>query len=164
MFLYGLTAGSIIPLTIVYFIRPESLVNLFEFLSSSFLIAFNWSDGVAKRFNLSLDLFSLNSSTTKEYSCYTIEHWYSFFSYLTYFCLFSSILLLVCNQRLKSLVSNENSIDWLFYYFCILIFALASIFVRILIEHYLLGHLKFLTMIYLFWFLISFGFVWLSTR
>ncbi len=34
MFMYGLTAGSIIPLTIVYIIRPESLTNLFDFLSS----------------------------------------------------------------------------------------------------------------------------------
>ena len=95
MFLYGLTAGSIIPLTIVYLIRPESLTNLFDFMSSTFLIAFNWSEGVAQRFNLSHDLFSLTDSsglpTLKMYSCYTIESWYNAFSWIIYICFILSL-------------------------------------------------------------------------
>src|SRR5215475_660624 len=97
MFMYGLTVGSIIPLTIVYMIRPESLTNLFDFLSSSFLIAFNFSEGVAQRFNLSNDLFfptNQNSeSRMKTYSCYTIEFWYNIVSWIIYICFILSLIL-----------------------------------------------------------------------
>ncbi|CAF4843732.1 unnamed protein product, partial [Rotaria magnacalcarata] len=44
--------GSVVPLSIVYVMRPDSLNNLFDLVSSSLLIAFNWSEGVAQRFNL----------------------------------------------------------------------------------------------------------------
>ncbi len=175
MFMYGLTAGSIIPLTIVYLIRPESLSNLFDFMSSSFLIAFNWSEGVAQRFNLSHDLFSINNQNTivsmKMYSCYTIEYWYNVFSWIIYLCFILSLILLILNQRLKT--SEEEifqddhdnlGIDFVFYYFCVFIVAIISILIRILMEHYLLGYLKPFTIVYLLWYIVSFAIVWLWNR
>jgi hypothetical protein len=177
--MYGLTAGSIIPLTIVYLIRPESLTNLFDFMSSSFLIAFNWSEGVAQRFNLSYDLFSMNNHNTivsmKMYSCYTIEYWYNVFSWIIYLCFILSFILLILNLRLKT--SEEEffqeddhhdhynlGIDFVFYYFCVFILAIISIFIRILMEHYLLGYLKPFTIVYLLWYIVSFAIVWLWNR
>lgn len=175
MFMYGLTAGSIIPLTIVYLIRPESLTNLFDFLSSSLFLALNWSDGVAQRFNLSLDLFSSHNqntlSTIKMYSCYTIEYWYNIFSSIIYICFFLTIILFIYKQRLKNSQEyflNENhesiDIDMVFYYFCIFIFAIISILIRLFMEYYLLGYLKLFTIVYLLWYIISFAFVWLWNR
>lgn len=185
MFLYGLTAGSIIPLSIVYIIRPESLTNLFDFLSSSFLIALNWSDGVAQRFNLSHDLFSSSnphhphSKTTnvlsmKLYSCYTIESWYNGFTWLIYFCFLSSLILFIVNQHWKTseeFFPEENlheqidlGLDVLFYYFCIFILALIAILVRMTMEYYLLGYCKVVTLVYLLWYILSFAFVWLWNR
>ncbi|CAF0754111.1 unnamed protein product [Adineta ricciae] len=110
MFMYGLTAGSIIPLSVVYIIRPESLTNLLEFVSSSLLLALNWSEDVAQRFNLSHDLFSSTHNTNsilprKLYSCYTIESWYNLFSWIIYICFVLSLIIFIFNQRFKS--SNE---------------------------------------------------------
>ncbi|CAF2598946.1 unnamed protein product [Rotaria sp. Silwood2] len=103
--MYGLTAGSIIPLSIVYMMRPESLKNLFDLISSSLLIAFNWSEGVAQRFNLSSDLFfnnDINETTSiKVYSCYTIEYWYNIFSWIIYFSFILSLILFILNQRVQ---------------------------------------------------------------
>ena len=180
MFIYGLTAGSIIPLTAVYLIRPESLTNLFDFLSASFLIALNWSEGVAQRFNLSHELFSLNNENTivpmKMYSCYTIEYWYNIFSWLIYLCFILSFILLILNFRFKTSEEEyfqENDdyheqehlgIDFLFYHFCVFLLAIISISIRILMEHYLLGYLKSLTIAYLLWYIVSFAIVWLWNR
>ncbi|CAF4019327.1 unnamed protein product [Adineta steineri] len=120
MFMYGLTAGSIIPLSIVYIMRPESLTNLFDFISSSLLIAFNWSEGVAQRFNLSNDLFfsTHNNINTilpiKMYSCYTIEYWYNAFSWIIYICFILSLIIFILNQRLKNsneIFSNDDDDD-----------------------------------------------------
>jgi hypothetical protein len=172
--MYGLTAGSIIPLTVVYIIRPESLTNLFDFLSSSFFIAFNWSEDVAQRFNLSTDLFSTNNPNTifptKIYSCYTIEYWYNIFSWIIYICFILSLILFILNQRWKhseEFFPNENlheqedlGLDFVFYYFCVFIVAMISIFLRILMEHYLLGYLKPFTVVYLLWYIVSFTLVW----
>jgi len=175
--MYGLTVGSIIPLTIVYIIRPESLTNLFDFLSSSLFIAFNLSEGVAQRFNLSTDLFFNNQNAilpTKMYSCYTIEYWYNIFSWFIYICFILSLILFILNQRFKNsseFFSNENNneheyigIDFVFYYFCIFILAIISILIRILMEHYLLGYLKPFTIVYLLWYIVSFAIVWLWNR
>ncbi|UJR27120.1 hypothetical protein I4U23_008419 [Adineta vaga] len=111
MFMYGLTAGSIIPLSIVYIVRPESLENLLEFVSSSLVIALNWSEDVAQRFNLSHDLFSSTNDINntilprKMYSCYTIEYWYNLFSWIIYICFLLSLIIFILNQRFKQ--SNE---------------------------------------------------------
>ncbi|CAF0952191.1 unnamed protein product [Rotaria sordida] len=177
MFMYGLTAGSIIPLSIVYIMRPESLKNLFDLISSSLLIAFNWSEDVAQRFNLSNDLFfnnDLNQTISiKMYSCYTIEYWYNIFSWIIYFCFILSLIIFILNQRFKNseeeLFHNNNQpeyirTDFVFYYFCIFILAMTSILIRILIEHYLLGYLKPFTVVYLLWYIISFAIVWLWNR
>ncbi len=178
MFMYGLTAGSIIPLTIVYIIRPESLTNLFDFLSTSLFIAFNWSEGVAQRFNLSNELFSNNNLNTiypmKMYSCYTIEYWYNIFSWIIYICFILSLILFILNQRFKNseeyFHNNDNyeqehiGIDFVFYYFCVFILAIISILIRILMEHYLLGYLKPFTIVYLLWYIVSFAIVWLWNR
>lgn len=179
MFLYGLTAGSVIPLSIVYIMRPESLTNLFDLFSSSVLIAFNWSDGVAQRFNLSNDLFDNYYEMTspkllKMYSCYTIEYWYNIVSYIIYLCFLLSLIIFLLNQHIKNsetLFHNDtnqeqetNGIDFVFYHFCIFIIAMISIFIRILIEHYLLGHLKSFTIVYLLWYSVSFAIVWLWNR
>lgn len=176
MFMYGLTAGSIIPLSIIYIMRPESLTNLFDFISSSFLIAFNWTEGVAQRFNLSNDLFLYNEINNtlpiKMYSCYTIEYWYNIFSWIIYTCFVLSLIIFILNQRFKhseEYFSNDNepeSIghDFVFYYFCVFIFAIISILIRILLEYYLLGYLKPFTIVYLLWSIVSFAIVWLWNR
>lgn len=178
MFLYGLTIGSIVPLSIVYIVRPESLINLFDFLSSSLFLAFNWSDGVAQRFNLSVDLFSPDNQNSmrsmKMYSCYTIEYWYNIFSWIIYICFILSLILFILNQHFKNseeFFSNENNseqehigIDFVFYYFCVFIFAIISILIRIFIEYYLLGYLKAFTIVYLLWYIVSFALVWLWNR
>lgn len=177
MFLYGLTAGSIIPMSIVYLIRPESLTNLFEFLSSSFLIALNWSDGVAQRFNLSHDLFSpsqSNLSSMKLYSCYTVESWYNLWTWMIYFSFLSTFILFIVNQHWKNseeFFAEENlhehidlSLDVVFYYFCISILAFIAIFLRMIMEYYLLGYCKALTIVYLLWYILSFASVWLWNR
>ncbi|CAF4911508.1 unnamed protein product [Rotaria sp. Silwood1] len=171
MFMYGLTAGSVIPLSIVYMMRPESLKNLFDLISSSLLIAFNWSEGVAQRFNLSNDLFFNNdinqTISIKMYSCYTIEYWYNIFSWIIYFSFILSLILFILNQRFKNseedLFHNNNNeyeyrtTDFVFYYFCIFILAMTSILIRILMEHYLLGYLKPFTIVYLLWYIVSFA-------
>jgi ABC-type uncharacterized transport system permease subunit len=176
MFMYGLTAGSIIPLTVVYIMRPESLSNLFDFISSSLLLAFNWSEGVAQRFNLSNDLFLNNDINRtlpiKMYSCYTIEYWYNIFSWIIYTCFILSVLIFILNQRFKNspeLFDHDNEqeyigIDFVFYYFCVFLLAMISILIRIGMEHYLLGHLKPFTIIYLLWYIVSFAIVWLWNR
>lgn len=174
MFMYGLTAGSVVPLSIVYIMRPDSLKNLFDLLSSSLLIAFNWSDGVAQRFNLSSDLsLSSNNPTLsmKIYSCYTIEYWYNLFTWMIYVCFLLSLIIFILNQRFKyseeELFNNEQEhigIDFVFYYFCIFVIAMISILIRILMEYYLLGHLKPFTVVYLLWYTISFAVVWLWSR
>ena len=103
MFAYGFAAGSIIPLAIVYLMRPESLTNLLEFFSTSLFMALNWSDGVAERFNLTTDLFSSPVRLSmKIYSCYHIEYWYQTCSWVIYLSLFSSLILFLLNQHLKS--------------------------------------------------------------
>lgn len=180
MFLYGLTAGSIIPLSIVYLIRPESLTNLFEFLSSSFLIAFNWSDGVAQRFNLSHDLFSTSSSSNsnpssmKLYSCYTVESWYNVWTWMIYFSFLSTLILFIINQHWKTseeFFPEENlhehtdlGLDVVFYYFCISILAFIAILLRMMMEYYLLGYCRALTIGYLLWYILSFAMVWLWNK
>ncbi|CAF0914374.1 unnamed protein product [Adineta steineri] len=189
MFMYGLTAGSIIPLSIVYIMRPESLTNLFDFISSSLLIAFNWSEGVAQRFNLSNDLFfsTHNNINTilpiKMYSCYTIEYWYNAFSWIIYICFILSLIIFILNQRLKNsneIFSNDDDddnnnnttsndqeyigIDFVFYYFCVFILAIISILIRMFMEYYLLGYLKPFTIVYLLWYIVSFAIVWLWNR
>jgi len=176
--MYGLAAGSIIPLTIVYIVRPESLINLFDFLSSSLLIAFNLSEGVAQRFNLSHDLFSNNNLNSmisiKMYSCYTIEYWYNLFSWIISLCFILSLILFLLNQCLKNSeeffhhdrYSEQEyiGIDFVFYYFCVFIIAIISILIRILMEYYLLGYLKPFTIAYLLWYIVSFAIVWLWNR
>lgn len=182
MFMYGLTAGSVIPLSIVYMMRPESLTNLFDFLASSLLIAVNWSDGVAQRFNLSHDLSSWSNDArarlpVKTYSCYNLEYWYNVFSWLIYACFGVSLIIFVANQRSKNaepLFSNDDEqlgderesmgMDFVFYYFCVFTLAMLSIGVRMLMEYYLLGHLKPLTVVYLLWYIVSFAIVWLWNR
>ena len=175
MFFCGLTAGSIIPLSFVYLLRPESLTNLFDLISSSLLFASNWSEGVAQRFNLSNDLF-VNSdiNTNQMYTCFTIEYWYNIFSWIIYLCFILSLILLVLNQRVKNfeeLFHRENSddleyieVNFIFYYFCIVFLAMISILMRILMEHYLLGYIKSFTIVYLLWYIISFAIVWLWNR
>jgi len=177
--MYGLTAGTIIPLSIVYVMRPESLTNLFDFISSSLLIAFNWSEDVAQRFNLSNDLFPSSNpiNTTlpiKMYSCYTIEYWYNIFSWIIYICFLLSLIIFLLNQHFKTseqLFPDENNtdqedigIDFVFYYFCVFILAIISILIRMLMEHYLLGYLKPFTIVYLLWYIVSFAIVWLWNR
>ncbi|CAF3552481.1 unnamed protein product [Rotaria socialis] len=158
MFMYGLAAGSVVPLSIIYVMRPDSLKNLFDLVSSSLLIAFNWSEGVAQRFNLSNDLV-LNGNLNpilpiKIYSCYTIEYWYNIFSWIIYISFILSLVLFILNQRFKNTPEEsfhdqyhtreqENIVlDFVFYYFCIFILAMISISIRILMEYYFLRHLK----------------------
>ncbi|CAM4878375.1 unnamed protein product [Rotaria socialis] len=122
MFMYGLAAGSVVPLSIIYVMRPDSLKNLFDLVSSSLLIAFNWSEGVAQRFNLiviqlNIVLFILNQrfKNTPEESFHDQYH----------------------TREQENIV-----LDFVFYYFCIFILAMISISIRILMEYYFLRHLK----------------------
>ncbi|CAF2131243.1 unnamed protein product [Rotaria magnacalcarata] len=175
MFMYGLAAGSVVPLSIVYVMRPDSLNNLFDLVSSSLLIAFNWSEGVAQRFNLSNDLVlngNLNPTLPiKIYSCYTIEYWYNIFSWIIYISFILSLILFILNQRFKNTPEElfhdqyrtheqENIVlDFVFYYFCIFILAMISISIRILMEYYFLRYLKPFTIVYLLWYIVSFAIV-----
>lgn len=174
MFAYGFAAGSIIPLAIVYLMRPESLTNLLEFFSTSLFMALNWSDGVAERFNLTTDLFSSPVRLSmKIYSCYHIEYWYQTCSWAIYLSLFSSLILFLLNQHLKSSEFSAHDdqqgrrdvgVDIVFSYFCIFLLAMLTIFLRLFIEQYLLGQFKLWTMIYLLWYTVSFAVVWLWNR
>ena len=172
LFIYGFTAGSIIPLTIVYAMRPESLSNLWEFFSMSLFLTLNWSDGVAERFNLSTDLSSYRyDSTRKFYTCYSIESWYQGSSWMIYASFLLSILLAIVNQRRKyePLLSSldhqdQTAIDLVLYYFCIFVFAQSIVLFRLFIEYYYLGQFQTSTVIYLFWYIVSFSIVWFWNR
>jgi len=168
MFLYGFAIGSVVPMTIVYLMRPESLTNLLEFFSSSLLFTMTSSDGVAHRFNLTTDLLTgSNRLMIKMYSCYTVESWYQICSWTIYLSfVFTLILFLVHQHRKTTSLFEEPTerFDTVFYYFCIFLLAIVMIVCRIFIEHYLLGYIRLWTLMYLFWYLLSFVLVYLRNR
>ena len=172
MFTYGFLAGSVIPMSIVYVMRPESLGNLFEFFSSSLFIAMTWSEDVTERFNLTHELFTPTlRPSAKMYNCYNIDFWYRALSWTIYLCFISSLITFILNQRWKNSVTFLNDpegadagTDFVFYYFCIFVLAMLSICLRTLVEYHLLGRLKPSTIAYFMWYTVSFALVCLWNR
>ena len=172
MFMYGFLVGSVIPMSIVYVMRPESLANLFEFFSSSLFIAMAWSEDVTERFNLTRDLFSPTlRPSPKMYHCHNIDFWYQAFSWMIYLCFISSLITFILNQRWKNSMTFLNDaertdadIDFVFYYLCIFVLAMLSICLRTLVEYHLLGRLKPSTIAYFMWYTVCFALVCLWNR
>lgn len=168
MFLYGFAIGSLLPLTVVYLMRPDSLTNLWEFFSSSLFLTMTWSDGVAQRFNLTTDLRSgLNRSTMKFYSCYNVESWYQICSWMIYLSFFFTCILGILHQHWKNTPlfdPSSHRYDTVFFYFCIVLLALVMILCRVFIEHSLLGSIRLWTLVYLLWYLFSFTLVCIRNR
>jgi hypothetical protein len=172
MFLVGFTIGSVVPLSVVYVMRPESLNNLVEFFSSGMLITLTWGEGIAHRFNLTHDILSpsVPSTSAKLYSCFTMEWWYQSSTWLIYALFLLSIVLMLIDRRLKSLQCLEQrdddrvTVDLVLIYFCIVLVAMCAIFVRLFLEYYVFGQCQLWTLIYLLWYLLSFTVVCLWNR
>lgn len=172
LFIYGFTAGSLLPLSIVYLMRPESLTNLWELFSPSLLLTLISSGDVAERFNLTSDLlFDYEEHRNKIYSCISIEVWYRTSSWLIYLSFLLSLILIFVNQRSKrlsllnsSVDEDHRSIDFVFCYFCIFLFAQSINLFRIFVEYYYLENFCKSTLICSFWYFLSFLVVCLRDR